>query len=246
MIAQTEAFTIPNMDRPRGLGRNRAPDPRDRNWEVTPDVLRRAQRAIEAKKRKLPWRIGPTLDQGRSSECTVFTAAHFLQAAPWRTVLNWARQTFTKYYRMAQGRDEWPGSEPQYYGTSFRAVMKVLQEVGHIENYWWIWNVDAAIEHLLTLGGLGFGSDWFTGMDKPSAKGAYVEPTGNWGGGHEYFTRWYYPPKHYKYPDTFEFVNSWGTGYGDRGLFRMKRDSFLYLLENGGDLCAPMERRLVA
>lgn len=231
---------------PRGTGRLRAPDPRDRAFEVTPAVLRSAQRAIKAKARKLPWRLGPVLDQLKTSECTVYTAAHFLQAAPWLTVLNWVSATFTAHYRGAQARDEWPGSEPSYYGTSFRAVMKVLQSAGYIDSYWWITDTGNAIEHLRSLGGLGFGSDWFTLMDKPSAKGAYVEPGGDWRGGHEYFLRWYYPVSHYRYPDTFEFVNSWGPDWGDRGLFRMKRDSFVYLFESGGDLCAPMERRMVS
>jgi hypothetical protein len=105
---------------------------------------------------------------------------------------------------------------------------------------------DVAREYLLTRGGLMAGTDWFDGMFTPSAKGAYVEPSGNVAGGHEYFVRWYYGPKHRKYPDSFELVNSWSPQWGDGGLFRMKAETFRYLVwQLNGDLVSPTEQAIV-
>lgn len=231
---------------PKGLGRVYAPDPRDRRFALTADRLREIPRAIEPglRRRVLPWKRGPVLDQGQTSECTVFAAAAFLQCAPTlhRKGLTWARQQFTDYYNEARRRDEWEGEA--YEGTSFRAVMKVLVEAGLISEYLWPENEDVVREYLYTRGTLGFGKDWFYSMFFPGAKGAYVEPEGFAVGGHETVVRWYYHSKHYKYPDTYELINSWGEGWGDKGLFRMKADVFRYLwLQLNGDLCSPIEAR---
>lgn len=229
---------------PRGLGRRYAPDPRDRRFTLDADRLKAIPRALEpgVRRRTQPWRRGPVLDQGQTSECTVFAAAGFLQCAPrlHSKGLGWPRGDFTAHYRHAQRIDEWPGED--YDGTSERAVMKVLQEAGLIGEYLWVADEDIAREYLITRGTLTLGSDWFDPMFTPSAKGAYVEPDGAWAGGHETVVRWYYHSKHYKYPDTYELINSWGE-WGDRGLFRLKADAFRYLfLQLNGDLCSPQEK----
>jgi hypothetical protein len=85
------------------------------------------------------------------------------------------------------------------------------------------------------------GTDWLSGFDTPDKHG-YVEPTGYVRGGHEYVRRWYYGPRHYKYPDTFEYIQSWGEGFGDHGLFRMKADVSKYIVfQCGGDLISAVE-----
>lgn len=230
---------------PRGLGRRYAPDTRDRPFTLDADRLRAIPRATEpgALRRKLPWHRGPVLDQGDSSECTVFAAASFLQCAPRQHAkgLGWSRFTFTEYYRQAQRTDEWPGED--YDGTSERAVQKVLQDAGYISEYLWLADEDIAREYLLTRGPLLFGTDWFDGMFTPSAKGNYIEPTGSLAGGHEVCLHWYYPKTHYKYPDSYQIINSWGESWGDRGLCRIKAADFRYLfIQCAGDLCSPQER----
>jgi hypothetical protein len=235
----------------RQLGRRYSPDPNDLAWAVTEPLMRAV--AVVTKPRKLPWKLGPLLDQGSSSECTIFTGVQLIQSAPWVHLLNWARSQFTDAYRGAQRKDEWPGEEPTYYGTSFRAALKELQECGLVTSYHLVRTEDQAKEWLARDGMLGFGSDWLSGLDRPDRHG-YVEPTGSVRGGHEYVKRWYYGPRHYKYPDTYEFVNSWGRwGWNGRGIFRMKADAVRYLWHDlNGDLYAMVEnfrrsgRRLLA
>jgi hypothetical protein len=230
---------------PRGLGRIYAPDPRDRRFTLNADRLKAIPRAVEpgVKHRTQPWRRGPVLNQGNTSECTVFAAAGFLQCAPLLHAkgLGWARGDFTVHYQAAQRNDEWPGED--YDGTSERAVQKVLQDAGYISEYLWVADEDIAKEYLLTRGPLLLGTDWFTGMDEPSAKGAYIKAEGSVRGGHEVCVRWYYGPKHYRFPDSYEIINSWGESWGEKGLARLKADDFRYLfLQLNGDLCSPQEK----
>jgi hypothetical protein len=227
---------------PRGLGRIYAPDPRDRRFALTEDRMKAIPVALEpgVKRRKLPWRHGPILDQDNTNECTVYCAVQQIQSAPRVHQLLWRADQFTAVYRRALQIDEFPGEADE--GTSERAVQKVLQEMGLIDSYLWVPDEDTAKEYLMTRGMLDQGTDWFTGMDSPDKHG-YVEPTGTVRGGHEYVKRWYYPPTHYKYPDTYEYINSWGEGFGERGIFRMKADADRYVLwQLNGDLCSPQEK----
>ncbi len=111
-----------------------------------------------------------------------------------------------------------------------------------MSEYKWVAEEAIAQEYLRTRGTLLFGTDWFPSMFTPDAKG-YVEPTGSAGPmGHEIVLRWHYPKTHRHFPDTYEFVNSWGESWGDKGLFRMKADAFRYLwLPLNGDLVSPLE-----
>lgn len=190
----------------------------------------------------MPWHIGMILDQGSSSQCTVYAAAAQLMAAPTvhKKGLGWGPAMFTEVYDAARGIDEFSDTPPGD-GTSERAVQKILQDRKLVSEYLWVTDEETAKEYLLTRGTLCFGSDWFTGMEEPNELG-YVEPNGANRGGHEYLLRWYYHSKHYKYPDTYEFVNSWGPNWGDHGLFRMSADTFRYLfLHLNGDLVSPQE-----
>lgn len=223
-----------------GLGRRYAPDPRDRRFALAaalPTIPTQVQPGAHV--RKFPWRLGPILNQGATSQCTVYSAVGLLQAAPRLHQLGWTPEQFTEVYTAAQQQDEWPGEN--YDGTSERAVQKVLQDEKLVSSYLWATDEATAKTYLLTRGMLLLGTDWFTGMDTPDPHG-YVKAEGTVRGGHEFIVRWYYNASHAKYPDTYECVNSWGDGWGQKGIFRMKADDFRYLfIHINGDLCSPIE-----
>lgn len=229
-----------------GLGRRYAPDPRDRRFLMSAERLHEIPRQLEpgVRRRTFPWKRGPVLDQGSTSECTVYAAAAFLMCAPQlhSKGLGWDPQQFTSYYHQAQAADEFQDTPPAD-GTSERAVQKVLQDAGFVSEYLWVTDEDIAREYLLTRGPLLLGTEWFSGMDSPG-KDAMVEASGQSRGGHEVCVRWYYNSTHAKYPDTYELINSWGESYGDKGLFRIKAEGFRYLfLHLNGDLCSPQEAK---
>lgn len=231
------------LEQARSLGRVYRPDPRDRRFALTPKLMGTIIRAENLSTRKLPWHLSKPLDQGETSECVIHCYMHHKQGAPWVYTLPWKRSERTKRYDLARARDGFP---MPHDGTTARAALDIAREQGEIAEYLWVYDEDTAREYIKTRGTLMFGSDWFDGMFTPSKKGAYVEPTGYWAGGHEYLLRWYHGPTHRLYPDTYEFQNSWSASWGDGGLFRMKADAFRYLfLGLNGDLASPMETAYV-
>ena len=219
-------------------GRLYRPDPKDRAFGLTADRLR-SIRAVQLKKRARPWGIGPILDQGDTSECTVYSFAQFLQSAPWIHTLLWQAGTFTERYRRAQTHD---GIAGPHDGSTERAVLMDAKADGLISEFLHVTDEDIAREFLLTRGTLVFGTDWFESMFTPDAHG-YVEPEhGPTDMGHEYLMRWYYGPRHRQYPDSYEFVNSWGPSFGKGGHFFMKAEAVKYLWQQlNGDLMSPIE-----
>jgi hypothetical protein len=219
-------------------GRQYRPDVKDRDFELTETKLR-GIKAMQVKKRSRPWGIGPILDQGETNECTIFTFAQFLQSAPYIHTLLWSAAAFTERYRRAQAHD---GITRPHEGTTERAVLSDAKADGLITEYLHVTDEDIAKEYLLTRGTLCFGSDWFPSMFTPDEHG-YVEPDhAPTDLGHEYLMRWYYAPRHARYPDTYEFANSWGPKWGDEGMFRMKADAVRYLWQQlNGDLMSPVE-----
>jgi hypothetical protein len=228
---------------PPPLGRLYKPDPRDRRYAVTPAVLRKIPVAPVAL-RKHAWRYPrPVLDQGPTSRCVVFSLAISLQSAPKVHKFGWPDAKFTDLYDRARAHDGFP---MPHDGTTMRAACDVAIQDGLISQYLHIYDEDTLREYLATRGTVGAGQDWFREMYFPSKKGAYIEPEGSLEGGHETVCRWYYGPKHYKYPDTYEFWNPWGEQWGDRGIYRMKADSFRWLIWGlNGDLVIPTEMEVV-
>jgi hypothetical protein len=225
-----------------GQGRLYLPDVRDRAFELTPKRLERLAKIAPQPTRKLPWHIGPILDQGNTSECVVHAYLHFMQAAPQVHEMGWARNQRTERYDLARQRDGFP---MPHDGTTARAVLDIARERGEIAEYLWLYDEDTAKEYIKRRGLLMGGMDWFAGMFTPDKHG-YVEPTGNVVGGHELAFRWYYPPTHKTYPDTWEFPQTWGDEWGNKGIGRMKGDVFRYLIfALNGDLVSGIETAIV-
>src|SRR3982751_4273851 len=220
----------------RRLGRRRATDFRDHIMDE--ETYRAIPRAV-TKPRTMPWHIGAILDQDDTSECTLYAAIQQSNSAPLMHKLLWTPSMITAYYEKVKAQyDEWPGSN--YDGTSERAVQKLFQDLLLTGSYKFVVDEEMARDFLRNKGMLMNGTDWLVGMDTPDKHG-YIEPTGAVRGGHEYVERWYYNSRHYKYPDTYEYVQSWGLGWGQRGIFRMKSDARKFLQQNGGDCIAALE-----
>jgi hypothetical protein len=236
----------------RGLGRQKSTDPRDQQFMLTQERLRSVRRGTTLRRRKLPWHIAAILDQLRTNQCTLYAAKQQIQSAPRLEDIHLSAEDLDKLYREALKTDEFAGEADE--GTSERAVQNILTNAVTLQrvlgrpfakplndSFLWVADPDIEREFLATRGMLLQGTDFYSGMEEPDKHG-YVEPTGSIIGGHEYVKRWYYGPNHYKYPDTYEYVNSWGEGWGDKGRFRMKAEGDHYLwLQSGGDLCSPVE-----
>jgi hypothetical protein len=236
----------------KGLGRQYSVDYRDRRHVLTEDRMRAVPRGTLLRRRTRPWGFRGIMNQGNTNRCTVFAAVKQKESAPKFADLKLTNEDLTKIYREALRTDEFAGEADE--GTSERAVQTIFRSSESLarvlgrpikdpwtDEFLWVDDEDMAKEYLLTRAMLLQGTDWLSGLDSPDKHG-YVEPTGYLRGGHEYVLRWYYGPRHYKYPDTYEYINSWGDTWGDKGLFRMKADGFKYLVwQLNGDLMSAVE-----
>jgi hypothetical protein len=225
----------------QGLGRQKRPDIRD--FILTDDHFRTLVRREALKIHKQPWHIEPNLDQGNTSECVIHCLMHSKQNAPFMCLLDWPRGERTALYHEAQARD---GDPTPHDGTTFRAGAEIFVQHGLAKEYLFIDGEDMAQEYLKTRGGLCAGTNWLTKMLDDVDKHGYITVDGEFEGGHEYYVRWYYPPSHKIFPDTYECQQSWKNWGLKNGIFRMKGDDFRTLQwHQGGDLGLLVDNPLV-
>ena len=206
----------------RSFGRVHRRDIRDRKYKLK-DTLKKAVRY-----RTRRWNPGLLLDQGDSNACVGYAWAAWFSASP-------IRQTPIApkgIYELAKYLDDFDGED--YEGSTVRAGAKVLAITGHITEYRWCWDIDTAIEYLLTNGPLIIGSNWHEDMMEPD-KAGFISPTGPVLGGHAYFL--YYVNTVDKY---VTLRNSWGP-WGKRGDARLSFSSLQKLIRNEGECCAATE-----
>ena len=178
----------------------------------------------------------PVLDQGQVGSCTGNAATGALGTSPdydaikslLAAGLNLDEAEALNLYSAAETIDGDGPYPPNDNGSSGLSVAKAALAAGLISAYKHITSLAAAQTEIQT-GPFIVGSNWFTGMDTPSANGV-VTATGTVRGGHEYECIGYDATQ-----DLWEFVNSWGTSYGVAGHFFYSSATFSKLLAEDGD-----------
>jgi len=222
-------------DEPRALGRLQQHDPRSFNFPAA-----KAPRS-PAKLADVGWHYyGAVLDQGQVGACTGFAATACLMCDPyWPKISPRHPDLFTEVdaysaYHFATVYDAFAGTwEPDDTGSSGLAAMKGYQAQGIITRYTWAFGLDEAMR-ALALGPVITGTVWTTGMYRPDSRG-FIRPTGTVVGGHEYVIMSYS-----RRLDAVRMLNSWGTGWGDRGWAWIARTDWGKLLSRGGDVTVPV------
>jgi hypothetical protein len=179
---------------------------------------------------------GSTKNQGLTSECVSFSFGGLLAAEPFRR--NISRNEIHKRYVRAQELDEWPGQEPDYYGTSLTGGFLSYQEAGYLPNQRpvEIHDTDSLIHWMAVRGPVILATAWNMGMAYPNKKTGQARPTGNLLGYHAYLGYGFSMNKSGTSGKIF-FLNSHGLTYGLEGrgfittsdldiLFR--RDSYAF------------------
>jgi hypothetical protein len=213
------------MNRP-GLGRLHAPDPRDEGFP-----LRRIMPPGMPPMRKV-WRGGPVLNQGQTPECVAYAWKQWLDSAPHMDKTG-APPSADDLYAAAQKVDEWAGTPHE--GTSVRAGAKVLQADVRIASYHWSTSAQDAADYILTTSPVVFGTDWHDSMFTPESSG-FLRVKGPVVGGHAYLGLGYDVAR-----GAFRCINSWGTGWGQRGRFWISGEDMQKLLDADGEACAALE-----
>lgn len=218
-----------------GLGRVIIPDERDNNYLLS-TLLAGDTTDLRSLRSFRHYKSGPPLNQGSTSHCVAYAWVQWLMSAP--TVTMKMLPDTSWVYREAQLIDEWPGEEPQYYGTSVRAGVKVLQKRGHVESYHWTKNVNETAAWILEYGTIVLGTYWYTSMDAVDKNGvAKIVKGSPTRGGHAYLCVGYNQNM-----GAFRCLNSWGRQWGDGGRFWLLGEDLDRLFREYGEACAAIER----
>lgn len=233
----------------RALGRHLHHDDRSRDFPAYEIVLGMAYAGdVEPRPRHRSWYRRTVWDQNTpapwngyraESSCTTQAVGGVLVTSPFTAQLN-REQKLKLYdpsfrynaYRLAQEHDPWPGSEPQYYGSSGVAACKALQVLGIVPEGWkyrWAFGGDEA-HAILPYTSLSVGTWWYEGFDRPDRNGR-VKKTGQKRGGHQWQILDYAEDE-----DAYVGLNSWGRRWGRNGRFLVDRREFYELLEEDGDV----------
>lgn len=211
----------------KGLGRLPAADERDQQFRL-------ASAAIDLPAYKY-YSTGPVLDQGAYPHCVGFAWRQWLSSALLKTKTG---PSPTFIYSEAQKIDEWPGEN--YAGTSVRAGAKILQSIGHVDNYFWAW--DATTIKNWILGGNGtvvVGTLWYEDMFSPDKQG-FLKPSGPDVGGHAYLLVGFSQDR-----NAFRMINSWGRAWGDSGRAWISFNDMQLLISQDGEACTAYEKKVI-
>lgn len=212
-----------------GKGRIMSFDPRDQKFRARSELG-----IIEPTVNRRFWKTGPVLDQGTTQQCVAYTGNQLLMSYP---VVNKPYKTEQELYRLCQLNDEWEGEEPAYFGTSTRALMRVLRAAGLIKSYLWAFNADTIRRWLLMRGPVVIGTNWYSGMNKVDSQG-FIHVTGVPEGGHETMLRGWDDtvrcPRHRVFGAT-RLMNSWGERWGQQGKAWVCSKDLDSLIKNNGE-----------
>jgi hypothetical protein len=176
------------------------------------------------------WPDAHQLDQGNTGHCVGFGGAQYHNAEP--VPGNYTNSDGHKVYYECKVIDGEPKAEN---GSTVHSLAKVLQNRKLLSTYVWAANTDDIKNWVLKNGPVVVGTDWYNDMFNPDADG-FVVPTSGVAGGHCYLVVGYYANG-----DYFVFQNSWGSGWGLNGYFKMKVSDFDKLLNADGEAMAAAE-----
>jgi len=200
-------------------------DPRSRAWRAEALL---DDRPIESRM----WECKVFLDQGSEGACVGFGWAHELAAEP-AMVTAGEREAF-RIYRAAQKIDQWPGEN--YSGTSVLAGAKIVQDWGLVPEYRWCFDVEEVLRALSHMGPVVLGVNWYRGMFEPDHNG-FIHPIGARTGGHCILAMGLHTGLR-----AVRLHNSWGRAWGDEGRCWIKFEDLERLIEEGAEVCLPVQR----
>jgi hypothetical protein len=190
----------------------------------------------------------PVLDQGQYGTCVGNGLAQFLNTNPiddkftegmGQSATSGGPYARALYYEAtvldgAPDDPDAPGGGQQ--GANVRSGMKALLNRKRIAAY----AVASTLDDIKTYmhsgkGSMVVGTNWTNDMFNPDVNG-YVKPTGSLAGGHCYLLVGDLPSE-----GAFLFQNSWGSGWGKNGRFKMKYADFQTLMNQQGEVWGAVE-----
>lgn len=180
----------------------------------------------------------PVLDQGNYGTCVGNGWAQWGNTNPVDDKFT-EKEARAIYYEatVIDGQPDDPDSSGGgQQGSTVRSGAKAMQNRKRNSVYAFAASLDEIKQWLQSgKGVVVIGSDWTNDMFNPDSKG-YVVPTGGVAGGHCYIL-----VGDLESEGAFLFENSWGSGWGQKGYFKMKYADFQKLFDSQGEACVAVE-----
>jgi len=210
---------------PYPLGRHVNHDERSRAFPYVPP-REVALRTLAHRSYGLP------LDQGQLGSCTGNAVAGACNTVPVHATGDpvLTESDAIAIYHIATNLDPFEGSyPPDDTGSDGLSACRAAVRLGHINSYRHCFSIGDALQ-ALQYHPVITGVNWYQDMFYPTRDG-FVHPTGGLAGGHEFVVRGYVIAKR---PYVL-CMNSWGTGWGISGKFKLFVDEWEKLLGEQGD-----------
>jgi hypothetical protein len=200
---------------------------------------------------KLPvsktWSIAAThLDQGETGTCVGHGWRNFLRCAPVRT--STMHPSPFDIYRAAVLLDPWKDNDdeaklPDFSpkmdsGTTVRAGAKATADLEMLAEYAWAFNLQPAVEWVLTKGPLVIGITWYDSMFDANSKGVIsISPSAQPAGGHCLLWRGVNTST-----GQALLTNSWGDSWAKRGDALISLRDMERLIHEDGEVCTAVQK----
>ena len=190
------------------------------------------------------WRIAAqNLDQGKNGTCVGNAWTNFLRCAPIQSTAD--ESMALQIYDRAIQLDEWTDNDndtARQMGTSVRAGAMAVAGMKRLASYLWAFDLQPAVEWVLTKGPVVLGTTWYSSMMKPDSAGiVQIKPRARAVGGHAYLWRGVDTKKALAY-----CCNSWGNDWGLSGNFAIPFRDLETLIHDDGEACTAVQRSLKA
>jgi len=237
----------------RSFGRRYAPDDRDQRYPfrllLDPHRAQYFPRGLPPGSRY--YVPGPVLDQLDTGTCVAHGVTSRIESAP---IMQHLPVTPYDLYRQIVTLDEWPENDREatgpdealQSGTSVRAGIKAVQQLGYVQSYLWAQSVeDIRAWHLAGFGGVILGLNWHDGMMEPDRYG-FIHATGAPVGGHCIVsTGWNDAAKFEgRRIPAIRLQQSWGRSWGDEGRCWLSASDLGLLFAARGEAAAVTETRV--
>jgi hypothetical protein len=216
----TQQFERPKLDRRVAF------DPRSRAYGISPYVAGTPlKKTLWEIPRQLP------LNQGTEGACVGFGWSALLGVGP---IFNVATNRFAQqFYEDARAEDKRNGVDFAE-GASVLAGARVAKKRGLISGYKWAFGIQDVVNTICAKGPVVLGIPWFDGMYETDSRGL-VSVNGSLVGGHCITATGYWPNHPVFGGNVIQWINSWGPGYGLRGIGYIREMELSYLLSQEGE-----------